>query len=292
MVKSFQLKGSPVKKVDEVDGAGNPVCVVTFRSGLTENSIEFDGRCADYSDAEIQAVLGGQEDRPFPMPNSDVLDYYFQNIAQTDTPDFCKKILVEAKVLKRSGVLTQKVKSTFDKTHLAKLESDFGNNWIIEAVAFYVFRNFKTYSLEFYAASALYETYVLKRPFRAGYITAEMIWKFRHESFAILGQKNKKALQAADAAKPIKAKERKKQKLELVAKIWHQQKTELGANAMLKDTNAAQAIHINAEKHQYPELLIKKTGKIIGVDAIKRLLPKLRELGQIDDYGVIAKFGK
>ena len=194
MVKSFQSKGSPVKKVDTIDTDGNPVCVVTYRSGLTDNSITFDGRCADYSDAEIQAVVAGREDRPLPMPNGDVLDYYFQNIAQTETPDFCKKILVEAKVLKSSGVLTQKVKSTFDKTHLAKLESDLGNNWIIEAAAFYVFRNFKTYSLEFYAASALHETYVLKRPFRAGYITAEMIWKFKHESSAILGQKNKKAL--------------------------------------------------------------------------------------------------
>jgi hypothetical protein len=281
-----------VKKVDEVDGDGNRVCVVTYSSGLTENSITFDGRCADYSDAEIQAVVAGQEDRPLPMSNSDILDYSYQNISESDIVDQCYGLLIEAKIIERSGALTQGVASTFDEARLTKLKSEFGDNWIIEAVAFYVFRNFKTYSLEFYAASALYETYVLKRPFRAGYITAEMIWKFRHESFAILGQKNKKALQAADAAKPIKAKERKKQKLELVAKIWHQQKTELGANAMLKDTNAAQAIHINAEKHQYPELLIKKTGKIIGVDAIKRLLPKLRELGQIDDYGVIAKFGK
>ena len=270
-----------MKKVDEVDGAGNRVCVVTYSSGLTENSITFDGRCADYSDAEIQAVVAGQEDRPLPMPNSDVLDYYFQNIAQTETPDFCKKILVEAKVLKSSGVLTQKVKSTFDKTHLAKLESDLGNNWIIEAVAFYVFRNFKTYSLEFYAASALYETYVLRRPFRAGYITAEMIWKFKHEDSAILGQKNKKALQAAEDAKPIKAQTRRHKKLVLVTKLWHQEKIKLGAEVMRKDTNAAQAIHFNATKHRYPELLVKTTGKVLGPDAIRRLLPELRKQGKI-----------
>ena len=101
MVKSFQSKGGPVKKVDTIDTDGNPVCVVTYRSGLTDNSFTFDGRCADYSDAEIQAVVAGREDRPLPMPNNDVLDYYFQNIAQTETLDFCKKILVEAKVLKR-----------------------------------------------------------------------------------------------------------------------------------------------------------------------------------------------
>ena len=64
MVKSFQSKGSPVKKVDTIDADGNPVCVVTYSSGLTENSIELDGRCADYCDTEIDAVVAGQEIRP------------------------------------------------------------------------------------------------------------------------------------------------------------------------------------------------------------------------------------
>ena len=57
MVKSFQSKGSPVKKVDTIDTDGNPVCVVTYRSGLTENSAVFDGPCSDYSDEEIEEVV-------------------------------------------------------------------------------------------------------------------------------------------------------------------------------------------------------------------------------------------
>ena len=67
MLKSFQLKGIRMNKVDEVDSAGNPICVVTYSSGLTENSIALDGRCAGYSDDEIRKVLAGQENRPLPM---------------------------------------------------------------------------------------------------------------------------------------------------------------------------------------------------------------------------------
>ena len=44
MLKSFQLEGSPMNKVDEVDSAGNPICVVTYSSGLTENSIVLDAQ--------------------------------------------------------------------------------------------------------------------------------------------------------------------------------------------------------------------------------------------------------
>ena len=50
---------------------------------------------------------------------------------------------------------------------------------------------------------------------------------------------------------------------------------------MRKDTNAAQAIHSNASKHRYPELLIKKTGEALGPDAIRSLLPTLRTQGKI-----------
>ena len=94
-----------MNKVDEVDSAGNPICVVTYSSGLKENSIAFDGRCADYSDDEIRAVLDGQKYRPLPMPSSDLLDYYFQDLPEADTPGFCKAVLVEAEVLEGSGSL-------------------------------------------------------------------------------------------------------------------------------------------------------------------------------------------
>ena len=46
-----------MKKVDTVDVDGIPVCVVTYNSGLTENSITFEGRCVDFSEDEIQSVI-------------------------------------------------------------------------------------------------------------------------------------------------------------------------------------------------------------------------------------------
>ena len=55
----------------------------------------------------------------------------------------------------------------------------------------------------------------------------------------------------------------------------------MGANAMRKDTNAAQAIHVEAVKHRYPELLIKETSEVIGPEAIRRLLSELRELDKV-----------
>ena len=67
-----------MKKVDTIDTDGNPVCVVTYRSGLTENGFMFDGRCADYSDDEIRRVINGPgNDKPYPMSNRDLVDCYF-----------------------------------------------------------------------------------------------------------------------------------------------------------------------------------------------------------------------
>ena len=270
-----------MKKVDTIDANGNPVCVVTYRSGLTENSITFEGRCVAFSEDEIQSVIDGLGDKPYPMSNRDIVDYYFSRATHASNLKLCETVLADAGVLDSSGALKQEVESTFDKARLSRMKSEFGENYIVEAAALYVFRNFKTYSLEFYAASALYEYYILERPFRAGYISSEMFWKFNYEDSAIQGQKNKVALQAAEEAKPNKAEARKKQKLELVAKLWHEQKAEHGAEAMRRDVNAALRIHSIIEKNRYSEFLIKKTGRIIEPDVIQRLLPELRLQGKI-----------
>ena len=270
-----------MKKVDTVDVDGIPVCVVTYSSGLTENSITFEGRCVDFSDDEIHEVVDGLGDKPYPMSNRDIVDYYFSRAPHASNLKLCETVLADAGVLESSGALKQEVESVFDQARLARIKSEFGENWIVEAAALYVFENFDTYSREFYAASSLYEYYILDRPFRAGYIASETILKFNYEDSVIQGQKNKVALQAAEEAKPTKAKARKKQKLELVAKLWHEQKAEHGANAMHKDTNAAHAIYAKAQEHNYPELQIKKSGQLIGPDSIKRLLPELRLQGKI-----------
>jgi len=270
-----------MKKVDTVDVDGIPVCVVTYSSGLTENSITFEGRCVDFSNDEIQSVIDGLGDKPYPMSNRDIVDYYFSRAPHASNLKLCETVLADAGVLESSGALKQEVESVFDQARLARIKSEFGENWIVEAAALYVFENFDTYSREFYAASSLYEYYILDRPFRAGYIASEMILKFNYEDSAIQGQKNKVALQAAEEAKPTKAKARKKQKLELVAKLWHEQKAEHGAEAMRRDVNAALWIHSIIEKNRYSEFLIKKTGRVIEPDVIQRLLRELRLQGKI-----------
>ena len=270
-----------MKKVDTVDADGIPVCVVTYSSGLTENSAVFNGPCSYYSDEEIEKFVRGQGDKSHPWPNRDVSEYYFSRAKHASNLKLCETVLADAGVLESSGALKQEVESVFDQARLARIKSEFGENWIVEAAALYVFENFDTYSREFYAASSLYEYYILDRPFRAGYIASEMILKFNYEDSAIQGQKNKVALQAAEEAKPTKAKARKKQKLELVAKLWHEQKAEHGAEAMRRDVNAALWIHSIIEKNRYSEFLIKKTGRVIEPDVIQRLLRELRLQGKI-----------
>ena len=50
-----------MKKDDTVDTDWNPVCVVTYSFGLTENSIMFEARGADYSYAEGLTVVAFQK---------------------------------------------------------------------------------------------------------------------------------------------------------------------------------------------------------------------------------------
>ena len=90
------------------------------------------------------------------MPNRVVVDYYFSTTLCASHLKRCETILAKAGVLDSSGASKQEVESSFDKARLSRMKSEFGENYIVEAAALYVFRNFKTYSLEFYAASALY----------------------------------------------------------------------------------------------------------------------------------------
>lgn len=122
----------------------------------------------------------------------------------------------------------------------------------------------------------------LDSAFSIGILHEQMYWRFQHESDAVSGQKNQLARDAAELAKPIKAAERKSAMLECVARLWHEAKNELGQQAMRMDTNASQAIFALAEKEKPLPLLVKKTGKVKGPDAIRRLLPELRSLGKID----------
>ena len=102
----------------------------------------FDGRCVDYSDDEIRRVINGPgDDKPYPMPNRVVVDYYFSTTLCASHLKRCETILAKAGVLDSSGALKQEVESTFDKARLSRMKSEFGDNYIVEAAALYFFRN-------------------------------------------------------------------------------------------------------------------------------------------------------
>ncbi len=118
--------------------------------------------------------------------------------------------------------------------------------------------------------------------FNIGILVAQMWWKFQHEESAILGEKNASSLSAAEAAKKLAASERRIEKMECVSRLWHEAKQKFGGAEIRKDTNAAYAIKALAEEQLPDALKIKTSGKIVGADAIRRLLPELRSQGKID----------
>ena len=86
-----------MEKLDTVDANGNPVCIVTYRSGLTENGFMFDGRCANYSDDEIRRVINGPgNDKPYPMSNRDLVDCYFSKAFYASLLKLCETVLADA----------------------------------------------------------------------------------------------------------------------------------------------------------------------------------------------------
>ena len=118
--------------------------------------------------------------------------------------------------------------------------------------------------------------------FQLGKSFTEYKWKSGHSGNVSAGIKNLRALDAAERAKPLKAAKRRSATLDCIARLWHEARNELGPNGMRMDTNAAQAIYARAEKERPSELIIKKSGKVKGPDAIRRLLPELRVSGKID----------
>lgn len=259
---------------------------VKIRSGLTENSVFLYGDIDKLSEEELLQKVK----RALSSPLRDTTEMHFLGV------DLLSADGASLDVLKRHGLLTKSYEPTKDVLeffaipefpYLETLKARYGQNWEVAAVSEYVLETYPPYSETFYAALVRYHYYISENDFLAGYLWAEMVWKFMHERSALAGEKNLSALAAAELAKPKKAASRRSAKLKCVSRLWWEARKELGARNMHKDTNAAQAIYALAEKERPSELLVKKTGAVIKPEAIRRLLSVLRNSGKIDSYAVI-----
>jgi len=257
--------------------------MVKIRSGLTENTVFLHGDIDKLSNEEILEKAR----RALSSSTRDLTEMHFQGV------DMLSADGASLRVLERHGLLTKSFRPSkdvldffatpeLDTPYLEFLKKRYGVNWEAGVLLEYVVENFPAYSEPFYAALIRYHYYISEDDFYVGYLASEMKWKFNHEKSALAGEKNLKALAAAELAKPGMAASRKSAKLDCVARLWNEARNELGAQSMRKDTNAAHAVFARAEKERPSELLVKKTGTVIKPDAIRRLISELRNSGKID----------
>lgn len=145
----------------------------------------------------------------------------------------------------------------------------------------------KAFSIEWYyarVAGLYFENRDISHSsvFNIGILISQMWWKSQEEENALRGKKNRESLVLAEQAKYKKASRRRNAKLKCIARIWQDVKNDKGASWMRMDTNVALEIHARAEKENPPELWIKASGRIVGPDAIRRLLGELRKMKEID----------
>ena len=67
----------------------------------------------------------------------------------------------------------------------------------------------------------------------------------------------------------------------MISKYWLEARAELGMETMRRDSNAAQAIYAIAVRKRPKQLLVKATGEVIGVEAIRKRISALRRLKRV-----------
>ena len=95
------------------------------------------------------------------------------------------------------------------------------------------------------------------------------------------GQANSAALQKANSARKEHFKAQSEDKNKVISEYWFEARAELGNEVMRRDSNAAQAIYAIAVRKRPKQLLIKATGEVIGVEAIRKRVSALRKLEKI-----------
>ena len=114
-----------------------------------------------------------------------------------------------------------------------------------------------------------------------GILLSQMWWKLDLEEFALRGSANVEALERAKEEKKNRAVNEGEQKLNVILELWREARTSYGDEMVRKDSNAAHAIYSMALERRPKELTIKSTGKIVGAEAIRKHISKLRKLDKL-----------
>ncbi|GAA6206739.1 hypothetical protein NBRC116601_00320 [Cognatishimia sp. WU-CL00825] len=114
-----------------------------------------------------------------------------------------------------------------------------------------------------------------------GILLAQLWWRVDLGGVAERGQANSEALQKANSARKERSKVQSEDRNNVISQYWIEAMAEFGAETMRRDSNAAQAIYAIAMRKRPKELLIKATGEVIGVEAIRKRISALRKLNKV-----------
>jgi len=114
-----------------------------------------------------------------------------------------------------------------------------------------------------------------------GILLAQLWWRADLGDVTERGHANSKALQKANSARKERSKVQSEDKNKLISRYWFEALEEFGAETMRRDSNAAQAIYAIAMRKRPKELLVKSSGEVIGVEAIRKRISALRKLDKV-----------
>lgn len=114
-----------------------------------------------------------------------------------------------------------------------------------------------------------------------GILLAQLWWRADLGDVAERGHANSEALQKANSARKERSKVQSEDKNKLISQYWFEALGDVGAETMRRDSNAAQAIYAIAMRKRPKELLVKSTGEVIGVEAIRKRISALRKLDKV-----------
>ena len=114
-----------------------------------------------------------------------------------------------------------------------------------------------------------------------GILLAQLWWRADLGDVAERGHANSEALQKANSARKERSKVQSEDRNKVISQYWFEAMAEFGAETMRRDSNAAQAIFAIAMRKRPKELLVKSTGEVIGVEAIRKRISALRKLDRV-----------